>query len=85
MLKIILICSLAVYALIYLILLIRTRKPIKNAFMFAILGIFITVILNLISPYTGFKIAVNPASVVLISALGVWGVVAMLILPFVFI
>lgn len=83
--KIIIICAASLFALIYLILLIRTGKPFKTMFFLAFLGLFICLILNLISPLTGVKIPINPASVTVISVFGVTGVIAMLIFPFVFI
>ncbi|MBR3593981.1 MAG: pro-sigmaK processing inhibitor BofA family protein [Clostridia bacterium] len=58
-LKIILICVTVLYFLVYIILAIRSRKPIKTIFFSALLGILSMTLINLTSKFTGVCIPVN--------------------------
>ena len=83
--KIVMISAFCLYALVYFILLIRTKKPFKTMFAFAFLGVFVTVLINLTSIITGVSVPINPFSAVFIFSFGVPGVIALLFFSLIFI
>ena len=71
------------YLLVYIILAICTKKPIRTIFYNAVFGIIALFAVGLTRNYTGFYIPINLFSVCISSAGGIAGVVLLLLLRFI--
>lgn len=74
----ILLCVASLYSVILIIVALCSRRPVRFIFLNAVLGTFLLVIINLLSPMLGIHIPVNPYSVG-ITALGGGGGVFLLL------
>ena len=84
-LKYALICLLTITELVFLVLAIKSRKPLTVIFGNALLGIGAIIIINLTAKYSGCYIPVNLYSVSGAALLGLPAVAGLLIMNFLFI
>lgn len=84
MAKIILICVGLLYFLIYFLLSSKTGKPFKTIIFHGFLGITCMAIIDLTSPFSGIFIPINGYSLGCSAALGLPGVVGLLVLKLIF-
>lgn len=84
MLKIILISASVIYAFIYLLLAVRTKKPFKTIFMYALAGILALFAVNFTSKYSGIYLPINQYTISSSTVFGLPGTVFLLLLRFVF-
>lgn len=74
---------LAFFALLYLVLLIITKKPFKYLFLNALCGIWCFAVVDLTAFYTGLHLPVNYATVLTTGILGVPGVALLEIMKYI--
>ena len=70
----------AVYFLVYIILAMCTKKPLRTVLLNALCGIISLMAVNLTSRYTGLYIPTNPYTAGISAAGGIAGVVFILVL-----
>lgn len=80
----ILMVAMIIYFLVYIILIMCCKKPIKTMFLFTISGILTLVIINLTEKFTGVHIPVNPYTVGVSASGGIAGIAALLIFKIIF-
>lgn len=85
MLKIVLISAAVIYGFIYLIMAVRTKKPFKTIFMFALFGILALLAVNFTSKYSGIHLPVNEYTISATAVFGLPGTVFLLLLRMIFI
>ncbi len=81
--KVVFIVSAVVYSLLYIVLLIRTYKPIKCLVSHFAVSLWLFAIINLTSVYTGVRLPFNYSSLATMGALGLPGCILLCLLRFV--
>ncbi len=74
---------LSFFALLYLLLLIVSKKPFKFFFLNALCGIWCFAVLELVSCYTGLHLPINYATMLTTGILGVPGVALLQIMKYI--
>lgn len=85
MIKVVFICLCFVYGFIYFIFAVATKKPFKTIFFYAFLGVAAFALIDLTSKFSGVYIPVNYYTVGSSAALGLPGVICLLLLRIIFI
>lgn len=73
-----------IYFLVYIILVMCCKKPIKTLLLFTLSGILALAMVNLTSKFTGVSLPVNPYTVGVSAAGGIAGTAALLIIKIIF-
>ena len=68
------------YFLVYIILALNCKKPVKTIFLTALIGIAALVVVNLTHKLTGVRIPINPCTVGVSAGGGLVGVIGILVL-----
>lgn len=84
MFKIIFISICFIYAFLYFIFAVKTKKPFKTIFLYAFIGLLGLILVNLTSKFSGVTIPINGYTLGFSSALGLPGTVCLLILKTIF-
>ncbi len=79
-LEIIIPAAIIIYFLVYIILALNCKKPVRTIFLTALIGIVSLALVNLTYKFTGVRIPINPCTVGVSAGGGVLGVVGILIL-----
>lgn len=79
-LKYLVIALLCIYAIILLVFVFRSRKPVKTLILTASVGLITLTVVNLLSSYTGVGLNVNVLTVGGSAVFGIPGVFSMLII-----
>ncbi len=73
-----------IYFLVYIILVMCCKKPLKTMFLFTLSGLAAFLVINLTQRYTGVSIPVNPYTVAVSAAGGLPGTAVLLIFKIIF-
>ena len=82
--KWILISVSVIFSLIFLIFAKRTKSVVKTFLLFAATGMGVLLLLTLLKPYLGLQLSINPFTVITSAALGIPGIIALIVVPMFF-
>ena len=82
--KILFIVFLSVFALLFLFFSIKTKRFFQSLLINALAGLSVIIIINLTKRFTGIFIPINEYSVIISSAFGAPGVIALLLINIIF-
>ena len=72
------------FLLLFLIFAKRTKSVGKTLLLFTVSGVATLLLLSVLKPYLGLQLSVNPFTVITSAALGVPGIIALIVVPMFF-